>query len=546
MSGVRPNRHRNESTVNRQLARTTTQAKPTSCLIMKSQKDNKVLTPPAGIFNFLKTQGNKGIRVFLGSAPGVKLGLRERYVFTRDNRLRLRYTAAAVTLGMLLTGVAMRGPGTGAMTYQQAMDDHVVTEQEIALASIEPASGISSLLDGRLYGKFSLNQIELPDVESPSTRVLEIKKGDVLGSVLQKAGIASDEVVGAIAAMKEHFNPKSLKPGQSIEVNFDPTDEGSYEFSRMKIQVDPLKSVTVERKDDIFIAQLEEKPVERRGHAAQVDISLSLYGSAEQAGIPRNVIADVIRIYSWDVDFQRDIRRGDRIEVMYDSYETEDGYVAKTGDIQYAKLIVGGVEKPLYRYEMDDGRVDYFSPDGRSARKALMKTPIDGARISSGFGMRRHPVLGYSKMHKGMDFAAPTGTPIYAAGDGVVEKAGRFSSYGNYLRIRHNTSIKTAYAHLSRFSKGISAGTRVKQGQVVAYVGTTGRSTGPHLHYEVMLDGNQVNPNSLKLPTGETLGGRELAKFKGSLREIDQVYAAALANGTKLASNGQGRAGKFN
>ena len=178
----------------------------------------------------------------------------------------------------------------------------------------------------------------------------------------------------------------------------------------------------------------------------------------------------------------------------------------------------------FYRHEFEGGRIGYFKADGHSAKKGLLSTPVDGARMSSGFGMRHHPVLGYSKMHKGMDFAAPTGTPIYAAGDGVVEKASRFGGYGNYVRIRHNDNIKTAYAHMSRFGKGVKSGSTVKQGEVIGYIGTTGRSTGPHLHYEVLMDGAQVNPNSVKIPTGEVLAGAELNKFKSTVASYEKQF----------------------
>ena len=183
---------------------------------------------------------------------------------------------------------------------------------------------------------------------------------------------------------------------------------------------------------------------------------------------------------------------------------------------------------------MENGRVDYFGADGTSTRKTLMKTPIDGARISSGFGMRRHPVLGYTKMHKGMDFAASVGTPIYAAGDGKVEYAGRFSSYGNYVRISHNSKLKTAYAHMLRLA--VKVGARVKQGQIIGYVGTTGRSTGPHLHYEVMVNSKQVNPNSVDLPTGEQLVGKDLRRFKSFVNTVKQQYVS-LSHGQKFAAN---------
>jgi len=204
--------------------------------------------------------------------------------------------------------------------------------------------------------------------------------------------------------------------------------------------------------------------------------------------------------------------------------------------ILYANLKMGKREIPLYRYKMRDGRTDYFQPSGRSVKHTLMKTPIKGARMSSGFGKRRHPVLGYTKMHAGVDFAAPKGTPIFAAGDGIVERAGWFSSYGKYIRIRHGSNLKTAYAHMSKINSKVKSGKRVKQGQVIGYVGTTGRSTGPHLHYEVIKNGRKVNPRSVNLPVGEDLQGKEKENFKYVMNKLRRQYAS-IVEGTKVASN---------
>jgi murein DD-endopeptidase MepM/ murein hydrolase activator NlpD len=201
----------------------------------------------------------------------------------------------------------------------------------------------------------------------------------------------------------------------------------------------------------------------------------------------------------------------------------------------YAQLVLSGRKIPLYRYETADGSVDYYGRDGQSTKKTLMKTPIDGARMSSGFGMRRHPVLGYGKMHKGIDFAAPTGTPIYAAGEGKVVKAGRFSSFGNYVRIKHRGDLDTAYGHMSKIASGLRPGARVKQGQIIGYVGTTGRSTGPHLHYEILVAGKQVNPRGVNLPVGHALAGRDMKKFKAKVGEVDNQFAALSGAAVKVA-----------
>jgi murein DD-endopeptidase MepM/ murein hydrolase activator NlpD len=337
--------------------------------------------------------------------------------------------------------------------------------------------------------------------------------------------------------MAEHLDPRKVRPGQMIQVSFKPGANQNQQktLSEMRVMLDPVRAIVVAPDEGgAYSSGIEEKEVHPRRHAQRANIEVSLYGSAAKAGIPSAVIAEAIRIYSWDIDFQRDIRAGDSLEVLYETYVTEDGAFARYGDILYASLSVNGKSIPVYRYETSDGSVDYFEPSGRSVRKALMKTPVDGARLSSGYGMRRHPILGYNKMHKGQDFAAPTGTPIYAAGDGVIERAGRWSSYGIYTRIRHNASLKTAYAHQSKLAKGIAPGVRVKQGQIIGYVGSTGRSTGPHLHYEVLQNGKHVNPSKLKLPQGETLRGAQLTKFKAHAASLDREFQA-MRNDLKLA-----------
>jgi murein DD-endopeptidase MepM/ murein hydrolase activator NlpD len=241
------------------------------------------------------------------------------------------------------------------------------------------------------------------------------------------------------------------------------------------------------------------------------------------------MVSELIKPFSYDVDFQRDIQPGDRFEVLYERMVDEQGRAIRNGDVLAATLVVGGRSLTLYRF--DD---DWFDPNGKSVRKALLQTPIEGARLTSGFGARRHPLLGYTKMHKGVDFGAPTGTPIMAAGDGVVEKADWFSSYGKYVRIRHNGTYSTAYAHMSRIN--VRAGQKVKQGQVIGAVGTTGRSTGPHLHYEVLVNNKQVNPKSIKLPVGRTLAAAELKKFRQTVAQVEKQVASLRGASATLAS----------
>lgn len=498
--------------------------------------------------------------------------VRHRHILTREGKLRLRVLLSGATTALLLLsagGIATKN----AVEIVANGSSHSRMQQ---LASIEPASGVGlEVIDAqhdpvaverlaaaqkRLqrykrdedtdtvaqaseeYAALAHAQEETVDPDGPREEIIKIGKGDTFGEVLQRAGLSALEAHNAAQAMRAHFDPRALKLGQTVRLRYEPSADGqATQLAALQMEVDAVRSVNLSRDSEAalgFQAAVAEKEVLVKVAARRAEIETSLYGSALKAGLPRAIVADAIRVYSYDIDFQRDVRRGDSMEVLYEQYETEDGRQVKTGDILMARINVGGVVKTAYRYETKDGRVDFFTEDGKSMRKALMRTPIDGARISSGFGVRRHPVLGYTKMHKGMDFAAPTGTPIYAAGDGTVEKAGRFSSYGNYVSIRHNGSTKTAYAHMSRFAKGVTPGTRVKQGQVIGYVGTTGRSTGPHLHFEVLENGVQVNPRNMKTQQGESLKGTELANFKDRIRKIDSQFAS-LTRSMKMASASQ-------
>ncbi|MCB1529389.1 MAG: peptidoglycan DD-metalloendopeptidase family protein [Rhodospirillales bacterium] len=453
------------------------------------------------------------------------LRLRQRHVLTRSGYLRLRYIVAPAVLFLVVSSpffTSLASSPDGLRLYGQTGENSQIAGR------LHPPENFSSRLNASLYGQLSSVSAIARSIPQPVEKIVTVKPGDSLGIVMEHSGVGGTEADQIIKAMKANFDPRHLKAGQDVHMHFVPEDGGGMRFARMKIPLDSVKTLIVYRGAEGFSSKLHEKEVEKVARAQKTNIEVSLYGSAAKAGIPKSVVTEAIRIYSWNVDFQRDVRKGDGLEVLYDSFETDNGHVVKTGDILYAKLTLNGKELPLYRYEMADGRVGYFGADGQSLKRTLMTTPIDGARMSSGFGMRRHPVLGYSKMHKGMDFAAATGTPIYAAGDGVVEKAGRFSSYGKYVRIRHNSELKTAYAHMSKIKTRVGA--RVTQGQVIGYVGTTGRSTGPHLHYEVLKNGQQINPRSVNLPTGEKLTGQDMKKFKSEIKKIDERYARLVAD----------------
>ncbi len=465
-----------------------------------------------------------------------KLHLRERDMLTRRNNLRLRYISVIlVFLFTSLSALTLVSQNSNALSLG-------VMDITTILPTNDHENGFGNIINGGLYGEIPLAAVaprhKVPKKEIPLDREITISSGDALGVVMEKQGIGAQEASMVIKAMKEHYDPRQIKVGQKISMHFDKATqkEAGFDpvFREMEIKLDPIKTLIVARAGDAFNAKLKKKDVKRVLRAKQAKVKVSLYGSAAKAGIPQGIVAEAIHIFSWNVDFQRDIRPNDHLEVMYESYETEAGYVAKNGNILYAKLILSGREIPLYRFKMADGHVDYFQPDGRSIKRTLMRTPINGARVSSGFGKRKHPVLGYTKMHKGLDFAAPSGTPIFAAGDGVIEKAGWFSSFGKYVRIRHNSKLKTAYAHMKAIKSSVKKGTRVKQGQVIGYVGTTGRSTGPHLHYEVISNGSQVNPRSVNLPTGEELQGKDKKKFKAVVHQVRGKFAVAI-DGSKVA-----------
>lgn len=369
----------------------------------------------------------------------------------------------------------------------------------------------------------------LSSIPESYTQTLEVGSGDTLMKILLGAKINRGDAYTAIQALSKAFDPRHLRPGQKIQVTFQP---GLHEaipptFQEMRLNAGFNKDVSVSRIDEgNYIATEESQKLVTTRHRAEGTIHSSLYLAAIDAGMPASLLMEFIFAYSFDVDFQRDIQKNDKFEVMYEKVSTEDGSRSKIGNILFASLSLSGDRLPIYRYEDSKGHVAFYDDKGHGAQKALMRTPINGARLSSGFGRRRHPILKYSKMHTGVDFAAPSGTPIYAAGDGVVNYSGRKGGYGKYIRIRHNSEYQTAYAHMRSFKKGMYKGKRVKQGQVIGYVGTTGRSTGPHLHYEILRNGGKVNPMRVRMPSGKKLKGKELQRFVKTRTAFTQEYSS--------------------
>ena len=367
-------------------------------------------------------------------------------------------------------------------------------------------------------------------------RVVKVGSGDTLLGLLTRHTVARLDAHAAVDALEAVYDPRRLQIGQEIKLMLGHKGPDST-LTGLELMPDVETVVRVERDEaGGFAAREVANDLETRPVAAGAVIASSLYAAANDVGVPDQVMISVIRAFAFKVDFQRDLQPGDSFELLFERDFHTDGSFARNGEVLYAALRLGDRVLPMYRFETADGTVDYFDRDGQSVRRMLLRTPVDSARISSGFGMRRHPILGYSRMHRGVDFAAPTGTPIFAAGDGVVESIGRNSGYGNYIRLRHANRLKTAYGHMNRFARGLKNGDRVEQGQVIGYVGSTGLSTGPHLHYEVMVDGAQVNPLSVDLPTGRTLEGGELAAFRAMVERLDDQYAALLRERQQVAA----------
>ncbi len=378
-------------------------------------------------------------------------------------------------------------------------------------------------------------------------KTVVVKSGDILAKILARAGANKIEAEQIIKSLSGLFDPRSLKVKQKIFARFStafPSEDNSNNpgkdvFVGLVIPLDYRNQIEVSKNNASSNIGFSAKKVNLELHPENVraegKINSSLYLAAAGQGVTPPVINELIRIFSWDVDFQRDIWKGDGFEVMYHRFYDDDGNAIYDGTIKYAALSLQGKKIAIYLHTLKDGSTDYFNENGQSARKALMRTPINGARLSSSFGKRKHPILGYTKMHKGSDFAAPRGTPIYAAGNGTIDKSGRNGAYGNYIRIRHNSQYSTAYAHMKSIKRGMGKGKRVTQGEVIGYVGTTGRSTGPHLHYEILRGGRQVNPLRVKMPSGKKLKGGELARFKTALAEISREWAKLETESDQLA-----------
>lgn len=363
-------------------------------------------------------------------------------------------------------------------------------------------------------------------MSQPETVPVQIQRGETLEQAMLRTGIGADEARAIVRTLGNAYDVVNVRAGQRFEtaISRPRAGRGDARLIGLTVRTGPATQLTVSRSFDgaLRLRELEEQ-VSRETTVATGEIHGSLSASAQRMGANSRIVAQAVRLFSHKIDFARDIRAGDGFTLVFDRTVTESGRTVDTGDLLYAE-IKGQV---FYRFQPEgSSEAKYYDADGKNIRGFLLRTPVDSARISSNYGMRRHPISGYQRMHQGMDFAAPTGTPVFAASDGVVVEARRWGGYGNWVRVRHSNGWETGYAHLSRFARGLRPGQRVNQGEVIAYVGSTGASTGPHLHYEVWRNGQRINPRGAQIPQGSELSGRELAAFQAERRRIDALIAS--------------------
>ena len=375
-------------------------------------------------------------------------------------------------------------------------------------------------LINNIYFQKSINQIFDNLVPRYKNIDHKISSGETFDKILNNYSIPNEEINQIKKKLNSDYNINNLQPNLEIKITIDQSNNKKitsflFPISRTeKIQLTRnLDNNLFEKK--IIITNLNKKIVFKEGKIRQ-----SLYKTATDLNVQPNIIIEFARIYGFQVDFQRDIRKNDNFQIMYEVFEDDDGKIFETGNIIFADLKLSGKNNALYYFEKK-GSEGHYDENGKSVEKALMKTPINGARLSSAFGMRKHPIDGFNKMHRGTDFAAPMGTPIMASGSGLITRARWCGGGGNCIKIKHNSTYETIYAHMKNFARGIKEGIRVKQGQIIGYVGSTGKSTGPHLHYEVVVNGKKVNSQKLKLPSGKTLKGKEREIFEVEKIKLD-------------------------
>ncbi len=435
-----------------------------------------------------------------------------------------------------------------ALTKNKDVSASVNPYELIPISELE--AGIEEKLDdSSSYVDKSINNIKtlfevinLGPTEKVVDKEIEVKKGDTFISIFTDLGLTRQEANDIYYTAKKSYDPTKLQIGQKIQLKTTIYAQSGNVISVDRIVIQPdatTRHIITKNDENKYIITTQRDELTDEVNSASGIITGSLSSSMAKQGVPRKLVANFIKIFSYSVDFRRDLRKGDRFEIIYENQIAPNGKVVKTGNILYAALKLRNEKISLYRFDDKKGNVDYYNEKGQAMKKFLHRKPMayQQARISSPFGKRRHPIHKDIRIHWGVDYAAPRGSAVYAGGDGVVQAAKYNGGYGKYIKIRHNSEFSTAYGHLNGYAKGIRPGVRVKQGQLIGYVGSTGRSTGPHLHYEVIKNGKRVNPLTIKAATGNNLGGQSLKRFKRMVADIKQSYSKmfADANTKKLA-----------
>ena len=395
---------------------------------------------------------------------------------------------------------------------------YLISSSWVSKRNINNQENLSTISKSNEFSRitnFFAAKINSPYTETKYT----IKKNDSIEKILKQFDIRSEEITEISLKLKQK-KLSNIYSGRELNLIYKKLENQNNSVVSLLFPINNTSSIEVRKSKNEFIVKENILQLYKREVVVKSVIKNNLYSSAIKSKIEPNIIVEFARVFGFEVDFQRDIREGDWFELLYEKFEDDNERVRDTGKIIYASMFVNGEEINLYNFK-DKNNDDFFDIKGQSITKSLMKTPINGARLSSSYGMRKHPILGYNKMHRGTDFAAPSGTPIMASGSGTVTRARWCGGGGNCIKIRHNSTYETIYAHMKSFAKGIKEGRKVKQGQIIGYVGSTGMSTGPHLHYEVVVNGKKVNSQKLKLPSGKRLKGESRKNFELERIKID-------------------------
>ena len=456
------------------------------------------------------------------------------------NRQRLMTLGYAVAVAVALVLSLVNNNAVNASVAPRERLDYIIFENNIVNNLQNPES---------VYPESSIENIkslfEMVNYNSQSKTIeneIIISKGDTFISILTNLGLTYNEAHELYTTLKKVYNPQNLRIGQKMTVTTvnrtkidlpeEPITDSGVSVENITIETKPGERYVLEKNEqEQYIARAEKDELVTEVNSASGTISGTLSSAMTAQNVPSRIVAEFINIFNFSVDFSRDVRKGDKFEIIYENYISPSGEVVRNGNILYASLQLRKDKIALYRFKDKSGNVDYYNEKGLAMKKTLSKKPMSyqRARISSPFGRRRHPILRDIRIHWGVDYAAPAGSLIYAGGDGVVQVAKYNGGYGNYIKIRHNSEYSTAYGHMKAFAKGIRPGVRVKQGQVIGYVGSTGRSTGPHLHYEVIRNGRRVNPLTIKAAAGENLKGKNLKEFKIIVAKIKDAYQQMFA-----------------